>query len=232
MRRAIAFALAAAGLAGGAGLSVAPAQVAARDWTRAVAATPDGGYRIGNPAAPVKLVEYGSLTCSHCAHFAQEGVPPLLANYVKTGKVSYEFRNFVRDPADMTASILSRCATTENYFPLTERYFSTQPQWFGRFQAMTDAQAKEITSLPPAERIPRFASFAGLDTIAAQNGVTSAKAKACLADKAAAERLAAMRKVAIEQHQLEGTPMFIVNGKKVPAYDWATLEPLLKAAGG
>jgi protein-disulfide isomerase len=69
--------------------SAAPA---ARDWTRTVSATPEGGYRVGNPAAAVKLVEYGSLTCNHCATFAKEGMPPLLSRHVRTGRVSYEFR--------------------------------------------------------------------------------------------------------------------------------------------
>ena len=57
----------------------APAQ-AQRDWTRVVAQTPEGGYRMGNPNAPVKLVEYLSLTCSHCAHFSEQGAPRLIAD--------------------------------------------------------------------------------------------------------------------------------------------------------
>ncbi|MFL6763858.1 MAG: thioredoxin domain-containing protein, partial [Sphingomicrobium sp.] len=65
------------------------------DWTRAVAATPEGGFRMGNPAAPVKLVEYGSLACPHCRHFEATGYKPLIQNYVRTGRVSYEFRNFL-----------------------------------------------------------------------------------------------------------------------------------------
>ena len=50
-------------------------------------------------------------------------MPQLLGKYVKGGKVSFEFRNFVRDPADMAASLLSRCTAPANYFPLTDRYF-------------------------------------------------------------------------------------------------------------
>jgi protein-disulfide isomerase len=233
MRRILLLGLAAAGLTATATIPFsAPAQNAARDWTKSVATTPEGGYRIGNPAAPVKLVEYGSLTCDHCATFAEQGVPRLLDKYVKSGKVSFEFRNFVRDPADLAAAILSRCTTPDKYFALTDRYFKTQPQWFGRFQGMTEAQAKEIGALSVGERIPRYAAFGGLDTIAAQQGIASAKAKACLIDDAAATKLAEMRKVAIEQHQLQGTPTFLINGKKAAAHDWATLEPLLQQPPG
>ena len=55
--------------------------------------TPEGGFRMGNPAAPIKLVEYGSLACPHCRHFEETGYKPLLQTYVRTGRVSYEFRN-------------------------------------------------------------------------------------------------------------------------------------------
>ena len=109
------------------------AAVAAQpDWTRVVAATPEGGFRVGNPDAPVKLVEYGSLTCIHCAHFARDGVPELLGTYVKSGRLSYEFRNFVRDPADLAGALLSRCAGADDFFALTGRYFADRDQWIGK----------------------------------------------------------------------------------------------------
>jgi protein-disulfide isomerase len=222
-------ALAAAGVT--AGLPAAPAKkaAAARDWTKSIVATPEGGYRIGDPAAPIKLIEYGSLTCGHCAHFAEEGMAPLLQNYVKPGKVSFEFRNFVRDPADMAAALLSRCAATGNFFTVTDRYFSAQKQWIGRIQA-----AKPATEgLTPQQQIGRFAEAGDLASIAARSGVTPARAKACLADPKALARLVEMRKVAIERHNLTGTPMFLVNGKKAEgATDWASLQPLLGSPGG
>ena len=65
------------------------------------AATPAGGFVMGNPNAKVKLIEYGSLTCPHCREFDEKGVQPLIANYVKTGQVSWEFRNYVRDAFDL-----------------------------------------------------------------------------------------------------------------------------------
>ena len=68
------------------------------DWTTIVAQTPEGGFLMGNPNAKVKLVEFGSMTCPHCAEFDETACKPLIDNYVKTGLVSCEFRNFVRDP--------------------------------------------------------------------------------------------------------------------------------------
>jgi protein-disulfide isomerase len=234
IRRALlAAAIACAGAAGLPAAQTTKAAPAARDWSRTVTVTPEGGYRMGNPNAPVKLIEYGSLTCGHCATFAREGVPQLVSRYVKPGRVSFEFRNYIRDPADMAAALLSRCTTPARYFALTERYFATQPQWLGKLQAMTDAEAAAIDRLPEQQRFARFSALGGLDAIAANSGgVAPARARQCLADKAAVQRLAAMNKVANDKYNLRGTPTFVVNGRTAEgAYDWASLEPLLRPPG-
>ena len=236
MKKTLFLCLLAGTLAGGtAMLPAAPAKkaTAARDWSKTVTVTPDGGYRMGNPAAPVKLVEYGSLTCGACGRFAQEGVPQLVSKYVRSGRVSFEFRNYVRDPADMAGALLSRCAPTSNYFALTDRYFTTQQQWVGRLQGVTEAQKAELEKLAPQDRIARFGTLAGLDTMAAQNGVPAARAKACLSDRNGMTQLAKIRQVATDQHKLDGTPMFLLNGKKLDGvHNWSALEPLLKPPGG
>ena len=72
---------------------------------------------MGNPNAEVKLVEFGSMTCPHCAEFDEQGGKPLIDNYVKNGQVSFEFRNFVRDPFDMTASLIARCGGAKQLLP-------------------------------------------------------------------------------------------------------------------
>ena len=208
----------------------APAKPAAvRDWTKSVVATPEGGFRMGNPQARVKLIEYGSFTCPTCGRFATEGVPQLLQNHVRTGRVSFEYRSFVRDPADLSAALLSRCTTPANAFKLTERYFASQAEWLGRLQKLTDAQVAEIGKLPNQQRLARLAAVAGLDAIAAKNGVTPARAAACLGDQKALNRLMDVHRVANSQYNLEGTPTFIINGKKVHAHSWAELQPLLGA---
>lgn len=237
MRALLAGFAAAAALAGASALPAAQASkaapAAARDWSRTVTVTPEGGYRMGNPNAPVKLIEYGSLTCGHCAKFAEEGVPQLVSRYVKPGRVSFEFRNYVRDPGDMAAALLSRCAAPSRYFAVTDRYYATQKQWFGKLQGMTEAQAAAIEKLPEQQRVARVAALGGLDAIAVNSGgVAPARARQCLTGQAAVQRLVAMRKVAIEKHKLQGTPTFIVNGRTAEgAYDWATLEPLLRPPG-
>lgn len=224
----IALALAGAGAAQLAAVPAAPAQ-AQRDWTKTVVVTPEGGFRMGDPAAAVKLVEYGSLTCPHCAHFAKDAVPNLLGE-VRRGKVSYELRNFVRDPADLAGALLSRCAPPTRYFALTDQIFASQEQWLGRLNAMSEAEQQEIAALTPPQRIARYASVSGLNALAAQAGVSGAQANACLIDQKAIDRLLEIRRVATERDGVQGTPTFLINGRKVDGvHDWATLQPNLAA---
>src|SRR5688500_12259900 len=87
------------------------------DWSQVVTPTPAGGFMMGNANAGVKLIEYGSMTCPHCAEFDETGVQPLIDNYVKSGRVSYEYRNYVRDPYDLAASLIARCNGAQGFFP-------------------------------------------------------------------------------------------------------------------
>jgi protein-disulfide isomerase len=223
-----------AAVAGASAAAAAPARAAAqRDWSKAVAVTPEGGFRMGNPAAAVKLVEYASYTCPHCAHFVHEGVPQLIAKYVRSGRVSFELRNLVRDPYDLSAALLNRCAGARNFFPLMHSIFAAQDQWTGRFAALSASEYDALTALPATPKLIRIAAIGGLDAMAARFGVQPARAKACLSDEKAAARLAEMRRVATSQYDVQGTPAFLINGKKAEgAHDWATLEPLLRGGGG
>jgi protein-disulfide isomerase len=204
----------------------------AQDWTKVVTATPEGGFRMGNPAAALKLVEYGSFTCSHCASFSAEGMPALTRDHVKTGKASFEFRSFVRDPFDMAAALAARCAAPANFFPLAHRIFAGHSNWVGKMQAMTPEQVKAADALPVPERIVRFASIAGFDAMAAQTGVPAAKLKRCLTDEKAIDKLVSMRQQAMNTHAIRATPSFILNGKMTEAHDWNELRPLLGPPGG
>jgi protein-disulfide isomerase len=211
---------------------VAAPHAAARDWTRIVVATPDGGFRMGNPAAPLKLVEYGSLTCPHCGHFAAEGMPALLQNYVKPGRVSFEFRNFVRDPYDMAAALISRCGGARSFFPLTEQVFRTQDQWTGRFASLTGDQYDAMNAMPELPRLARIASVSGLDLLAAHYGIPPARTKSCVSDPAGVARLTEIKRVAIARFKVDATPTFVINGVKADgAYAWNTLEPRLRPPG-
>jgi len=211
----------------------AVAPPAGQDWTETVTETPDGGFLMGNPNATVKLIEYGSLTCPHCAVFSKEGAPVIKEKYVKTGKISYEFRNFVRDPVDYAAAILSRCGGAGPYFKLTEQIFADQQNWYQNLEGLTDADYKRINALPPTAQLDALAKASKLDQYVQQRGISPEKASACLADKAMQDKLVKMRQVATDQFNLQGTPTFVLNGSVLPdTAEWSQLEPKLRAAVG
>jgi protein-disulfide isomerase len=211
--------------------SAAPAST--RDWSQAVSATPEGGYLMGNPAAKVKVIEFGSLTCPHCGAFARESAPLLIAQYVKPGLVSYEFRNFARDPLDLAASLLVRCAGPAPFFKLIDQIYADQDNWLGKVEHMSPADTTRINALPPTQGILELVKIAGLDRFVAMRGVPSARAHQCLTDQKGQERIAAIRAAAIDKFSVDGTPTFIINGEKAEGvYDFATMEPRLQQALG
>ena len=145
-------------------------------WSDVVTATPDGGYRMGNPNAPIKLVEYGSLTCPHCAEFAKESSDELTHQFVDSGRVSFEFRNFIRDTIDMTSAMLVRCAPPEDFFALTHATFANQPAMFDKLKAAGDKAYTDATALPDAKRFVALAQLTGLEDFFASNGLPKAQA--------------------------------------------------------
>jgi len=222
-------ALAALPFSGAAAAAKAPAKApVTHDWTRTVVATPEGGFRMGNPAAPVKLVEYGSLACPHCRHFEETGYKPLLQRYVRSGRVSYEFRNLLINGPDMSISLLAHCAGAARFFPMSELVYATQEQWQKKIEAMDEASLDKLTD---QQRIIRYAEVGGMAQIAGRFGVTPARAKQCLADPKGLEQLINMTKTAMD-NGIGHTPTFIINGKVTDASTWEALEPLIKQAGG
>lgn len=216
--------------------SVAPPK--GGNWTQVVTQTPEGGMLMGNPNAKVRVIEFASMTCSHCAEFAKEGEPQLVDRYVKTGQVAYEFRNFVRDPLDLTMSLVARCAgANPTFFKLTEQLFADQKNVFGRVQAIPAAEQQALQGLPPAQQFQRMAQLAGLPEWAAQRGLPSARTQACLADQGTVDRLVQMTSDGTSQYNLQGTPSFIVNGKLTEGptpgqTQWGALEPQIRSALG
>lgn len=202
---------------------------ATRNWSLTVVATPDGGFRMGNPAAKVKLVEYGSLACPHCRHFEETGYRPLVQQYVRTGKVSYEFRNLLLNAPDVAVSLLAHCAGPAKFFPMAEAVFAAQPQWFEKVSAISEADNAAMAKLSDAQRIARLGELLGFPQIAVRFGVTPARASQCLADPKGLERLLNVTKTA-EDAGITHTPTFLINGQVNDAATWEQLEPELKKA--
>jgi protein-disulfide isomerase len=204
---------------------------AARDWARVFSVTPEGGFRMGNPKAKFAIVEYGSLTCPHCRHFAESAMKPLVSQNVRSGKASYEFRSFVLNGIDLAATLLARCNGPAHFFPTAEQLYATQPVWIDKITKLPKDEQDKLNALPDNELLLAIARAGRLLPIAAAHGIPTAKAENCLKDVSAAQALTKMAQSATDLG-VKGTPTFFVNGKQVEAYDWATLEPFLKESGG
>jgi protein-disulfide isomerase len=201
------------------------------DWTTVAAATPEGGFRLGNPDAKVKLVEFASLTCPHCRDFHAEAFDAIKSKYVASGNVSYEYRNFVLNGPDYAASMLARCQGAEPFFGLLSAFYRDQTVWTEPFGKMTAADNARLSAMPQDRQIAALAETGKLDEYVRTRGITRAKFDACLADKGMLDKLLALRSQATDKYKLTGTPGFIINDVvQENAYTWADLEPKLQAA--
>ncbi|MBI0025647.1 DsbA family protein [Bartonella sp. M0187] len=144
----------------------------------------------GKADAPVTIVEYASLTCSHCGDFYRETLPSIRDKYIKTGKARLVFREFAYDARAQAGYMLARCVPEDRYFPMLQVLFERQMEW----AAADDA-------LPPLKKI---AAMAGLD----ENGVET-----CLKNQSVLDEV----KSSFERGKEFGvtsTPTFFINGKK------------------
>lgn len=224
------------GTAAGNGSAAAPvaavAAPAGRDWAQTTAVSPAGGFVLGNPDAPVKLVEYGALTCPHCAEFSKEATAPLTA-LVKSGRVSWEFRTFMIHPLDLPVAVLVRCQGPEPAFALTEQTYAAQNEWIGNVQKLNDADIRAMGALPQNQQLIAFVKAAKLDEFFRQRGLPQARIEACLKDQAQLDKVQELTKIGSETDKITGTPSFLINGVlQNDVYGWDALAPKLHAALG
>ena len=211
----------------------AVAAPAGQNWEETVAVTPEGGHRMGNPNAPIKLIEYGSRSCPTCGQFGREGMRPLIDGYVKTGKVSYEFRDFfVHGAPDLALGLLGNCSGPQTFFPILEQMYQNQLSYLDKLQSMSSAVQAQLQSQTPSQQLTTLAEQMGMIDFVKQRGISEPQARACLADKAKTDALAKFSDTATQEGGVTGTPTFLINGTKADAVGWSSLEPLLKAAGG
>ncbi|MFM7028898.1 MAG: DsbA family protein [Chakrabartia sp.] len=209
----------------------APAAAAPPNYTKMVTITPQGAFVLGNPRAKVRLVEYLSYTCSHCAHFTEDASGPLKANYIAKGLVAYEMRHLVRDQLDLTAALLARCGGPSRVFQLTEDMMGRQPVWMADAQVIAIKQEAQLKSMPLVRQLQTFAKGSGLSAIAQARGVAPGQINACLASDQMQKTLLAMTKDAVDVRKLVGTPSFFINDAPGPkSSKWEDIEAALIAA--
>ena len=209
-------------------LSKAPAQT---NWVSVIASTPEGGVRMGNPAAKVKLVEYGSRSCPVCGRFAMES-GDLRTKYVASGNVSYEFREYLIHPQDLGASVIGKCVSDRNFFVVLDAMYANQAALNHRADTLRITRIDQITAMPPLQAARAWSDDVGYTDLVRQAGMPEAKINACFSNPQAIPTLA-RRLEAGSKLGVQGTPTFFINGRKAEgAYLWSQVEPRLQAAGG
>lgn len=197
------------------------------DWLLNFALTEKGSHVIGNPAAPTKVVEYMSYTCGHCASFENQDAPLFKSQYVATGKVSFEIRNFVLNPVDLTAAMLARCGGETRFFGNHKHLLATQAKWLANTAKISKATDAKLQTQDYVGYMTGVYTEIGLSTIMQQRGVTLAQGKACLADKAAFKTVIEMSDEG-GKLGIHGTPTFLVDGRvDGEVHDWQSLKTKL-----
>jgi protein-disulfide isomerase len=203
---------------------------AGQSWAETYAVTPEGGYRMGNPNAPIKLVEYGALSCSHCAEFAEQSAAEMRDNFVASGRVSYEVRFFMLNALDVPATLLATCGSAEATLPLAEQFWGWQKNMFANLQS-NEAALNAASQLPPEKRFAALAQAGGMDGFFTARGIAVDQAKVCLADTAKATKFVEATNKAGQELGITGTPTFFLNGKKLDGNTWAVIKVELEKAG-
>ncbi|MDV3458886.1 thioredoxin domain-containing protein [Sphingomonas sp. HF-S4] len=205
----------------------------ATNWVAVVAKTPEGGFRQGNPNAPIKLVEYGSRTCPTCGKFAAEGVEPLRREWIASGKLSYEFRDYlIHGVPDLSLALLNQCVPAARFFSTLDAMFANQKAFDAPLHKLIDSQPKQVEAwqaLPPPQAATKFAEALGMLSFMKARGLPEGQARACLTNAVRIKGIADTYAGGVRAG-IQGTPSFLVNGRRVRAYTWDQLQPELRAA--
>ena len=197
------------------------------NWLTTVVRTSIGSHVLGNPKA-VRVVEYGSYTCSHCADFEAVDAPLVKQQLVATGKISFEFRNLLRDPLDLTIAMLARCGGPGRFFGNHKYLMSTQKIWSENAKNISAKTNGFLAKEDFKNYMLGAFDEAKLAGFVAARGISVAKARACLSDPVALKQIIAMSDEATMKMKLNGTPTFMVNGKiDHSVYDLATIKAAL-----
>ncbi|HVH74940.1 MAG TPA: DsbA family protein [Stellaceae bacterium] len=144
---------------------------------------------LGNPAAPITIIEYASMSCPHCAHFQNEILPTIKKDWIDTGKAKLVLRDFPLDKPALHAAMIARCAPPDRFYAFADTFFSAQPQW--------------VMAQDQRAALARLAKLGGMDG----NAVN-----ACLANKMLENQVLDSRLTAAKELGVDSTPTFFVNG--------------------
>jgi protein-disulfide isomerase len=147
---------------------------------------------LGNPEAPITIVEYASLTCPHCAHFANDVLPEIKKEWIDTGKAKLVLRDFPLDEPALRAAMIARCASPERYYAFADTFFAAQEKW--------------VRSGDYREALARLAKLGGMG---------QAEFDTCINNTELENKIVEGRLRATQELEVSSTPTFFVNGSKL-----------------
>ena len=166
-------------------------------------------FTLGSPDAPVKIAEYASFTCSHCARFHDTVFKPLKAEYIDTGKVQFIAKEVYFDRPGLWAAMIARCGGDMKYFGISDILFSTQSEW-------------------PASQDPAVV-VENLKKIGRTAGMEDAAMDVCMKDAATAQAMIDHSEAGMTADGIEGTPTLIINGVKHSNMGYPELKAIIDA---
>ena len=162
----------------------------------------------GNPEATVEVIEYASYTCPHCANFHAEGYKMLKADFIDTGKIRFVYREVYFDRFGLWASLVARCGGPEKFFGITDLIYAGQSEW---------SRAGDPAAI--VEELRKIGRLAGMD---------SETLEACLQDGDKARTLVAWFKENAEEHGIDSTPSFVINGTKYSNMPYDEMKAIIE----
>jgi protein-disulfide isomerase len=162
---------------------------------------------LGNPDAPITIVEYASLTCPHCAHFANEVLPELKKKWIDTGKAKLVLRDYPLDEPALRAAMIARCAPPDRFYAYVDTLFAAQEKW--------------VMANDYREALARLVKIGGMSKDEFDN---------CLKNTALENKIVEGRLVASKELDVNSTPTFFINGTKFAGAP--TVEEFDKALSG
>jgi len=155
----------------------------------------------GDPKAKVTVIEYASLTCPHCAHFATQEYPLLKKEYIDTGKIKFVYRDFPLDGLGTGAALLARCAPNDRGKVMIELMFQHQNAW--------------VSAERPLDVLRGYAQLAGMDNAAVDD---------CLKNEAILKEIQDVREKASTLYKVQATPSFFVGEELVEGNSYEALK--------
>ncbi|KPP86214.1 thioredoxin domain-containing protein [Erythrobacter sp. HL-111] len=199
-------------------------------WTETVTVSGEGGAVLGNPDAPLKLVEYASHTCGACAAFATQGKPELKRDYIAAGTVSIEQREVFLNTFDVVLARMIQCGPPERVHALSDEVWTNLGPIMGGVQQNPEA-VQAAGELPMEQRFVRIAEVAGFLDFFAARGLSADEARMCLSDTDAVEAMVREADRLAQADEITGTPTFLLNGQRVDGPQWSAVESALQDAG-